>query len=100
MDISLLQKSRRLKSGDGILFLFLLLSVNSVLAQVTVSGVNSRITSGKIISSEDNSPMPGVNILVKGTTNGTVTDADGNFQISGAGANDVIVISFAPAPLI
>ena len=94
MDIFLPKKSRRLKIAVGILFLFLLLSVDSVVAQVTVSGVNSRMTSGKIISSEDGSPMPGVNVLVKGTTNGTVTDADGNFQISGAGTNDVIVISF------
>ncbi|GHN01996.1 SusC/RagA family TonB-linked outer membrane protein [Cytophagales bacterium WSM2-2] len=64
------------------------------MAQVSVTGVTSKVTSGRIISSEDNGPMPGVNVLVKGSTNGTVTDANGNFQITGAGPNDIIVVSF------
>jgi TonB family protein len=37
---------------------------------------------GKVISSEDNLPVPGASIRVKGTTTGTVTDIDGNFNIS------------------
>jgi TonB-linked SusC/RagA family outer membrane protein len=38
--------------------------------------------SGKVTSDDDGSPLPGVSILEKGTSNGTVTDADGNFSIS------------------
>jgi len=38
--------------------------------------------SGKIISSEDNLPLAGVNVMVKGTTSGTITDAEGKFNIS------------------
>jgi TonB-dependent starch-binding outer membrane protein SusC len=38
-------------------------------------------------------PLPGVNIIVKGTTNGTTTDADGKFVIA-ANDNDVLVFSF------
>lgn len=38
-------------------------------------------------------PLPGVNILVKGTTNGTTTDADGNFAMN-AGETDVLLFSF------
>lgn len=91
MNNSLLRKMEKL---CGItFFVCLLLAASAGMAQV-VSGVNSRITSGKIKSSEDSGPMAGVNVLVKGTTNGTVTDADGNFQLTGAGATDVIVISF------
>jgi TonB-linked SusC/RagA family outer membrane protein len=53
-----------------------------------------RIISGKIVSGEDQSSIPGVNILVKGTTNGTITDADGNYTIGSASDNDVLVFSF------
>jgi TonB-dependent starch-binding outer membrane protein SusC len=47
-----------------------------------------------IITDENNQPLPGVNILVKGTTNGTTTDAEGKFSINVADANAVLVISF------
>jgi hypothetical protein len=36
---------------------------------------------GKVLSAEDNTPLPGVNVIVKGTTTGTVTDMQGNYQI-------------------
>jgi TonB-linked SusC/RagA family outer membrane protein len=49
--------------------------------------------SGKIISSEDGQPIPGVNILVKGTSNGTISNADGTFIVS-VSSNDVLVFSF------
>ncbi len=52
-----------------------------------------RTVTGKVISSEDQSPIPGVNIIVKGTTSGTTTDADGSFSISASDA-DVLVFSF------
>src|SRR5687768_13387925 len=48
-----------------------LLCLSATYAQTSVSG---RITSG-----EDASPLPGVNILVKGTADGTISDADGKF---------------------
>ncbi|MFP4089420.1 MAG: SusC/RagA family TonB-linked outer membrane protein [Cyclobacteriaceae bacterium] len=41
-----------------------------------------RSVSGKITDGETNEPLPGVNILVKGTTTGTVTDIDGNYRIT------------------
>ena len=37
--------------------------------------------------------IPGVNVLVKGTTTGTMTDLDGKYQLAGANANTVIVFS-------
>ena len=57
----------------------------SVLAQSQVTGT--------ITDSEDGSPLPGVSIILKGTTSGTITDASGNFTIS-AGAEDVLVFSY------
>lgn len=52
-----------------------------------------QVVSGKVTSSDDGSPLPGVNILEKGTTNGTVTDGDGGFKIS-VGANAILDFSF------
>ncbi|MFM7856280.1 MAG: carboxypeptidase-like regulatory domain-containing protein, partial [Flammeovirgaceae bacterium] len=53
-----------------------------------------RTITGKVTASEDGSALPGVNILVKGTTNGTVSDVDGKFSISVSGPNDVLIFSF------
>jgi len=52
-----------------------------------------RNVSGKVTSSDDGSGVPGVNILEKGTSNGTVSDADGNYRIS-VGDNATLVFSF------
>jgi TonB-dependent starch-binding outer membrane protein SusC len=49
--------------------------------------------SGKVTDAGDGSGIPGVNILEKGTTNGTVSDSDGNYRIS-VGANATLVFSF------
>lgn len=52
-----------------------------------------RSVSGRITSADDNSAIPGVNVLEKGTSNGTVSDSDGNFRIN-VGPNAVLVFSF------
>jgi TonB-linked SusC/RagA family outer membrane protein len=48
---------------------------------------------GKITSSEDGSALPGVNVVVKGTTTGTVSDANGSYSIS-APATGTLVFTF------
>jgi TonB-linked SusC/RagA family outer membrane protein len=48
---------------------------------------------GKVLSVEDNSGLPGVNIVVKGTTVGTVTDIEGNYSLEVPGENSVLVFS-------
>jgi TonB-linked SusC/RagA family outer membrane protein len=40
-----------------------------------------RRISGKVTAAEDDSPLPGVSVLVTGTTKGTTTDAEGNYSI-------------------
>jgi TonB-linked SusC/RagA family outer membrane protein len=47
---------------------------------------------GKIVSHE-NIPLPGVNIMIKGTTHGTTSDAEGNFAIE-ATPKDILIFSF------
>jgi TonB-dependent starch-binding outer membrane protein SusC len=75
----------------------LYLFVRRYLAVVMVLGAASAFAqqsvSGKVTSSDDGSGIPGVNVLEKGTTNGTVSDADGNYTIS-VGANATLSFSF------
>ncbi|WP_224999686.1 SusC/RagA family TonB-linked outer membrane protein [Cesiribacter sp. SM1] len=53
-----------------------------------------RTISGRVISAEDNTGLPGVNILIKGTSEGTVTDTEGKFRLSVPDQNAVLVFSF------
>jgi TonB-linked SusC/RagA family outer membrane protein len=48
---------------------------------------------GQVVD-ESNTPLPGVNILVKGSTGGTVTDGDGRFSLSNVANDAVLVFSF------
>lgn len=52
-----------------------------------------RVVSGKVTAADDNSALPGVNIKVKGTETGTVTDIEGNYKIS-ASENAALIFSF------
>ncbi|WP_299557394.1 TonB-dependent receptor [Seonamhaeicola sp.] len=47
-----------------------------------------------LVTDEANQPLPGANIIEKGTTNGTQTDFDGNFSLSVSNVNAVLVISY------
>lgn len=52
-----------------------------------------RTVTGKVTAADDGSGLPGVNVLEKGTTNGTVTDVDGGFSIN-VNENATLVFSF------
>lgn len=67
--------------------LCLMLAWNHVLAQ-------ERTVTGRVTASEDGSPLPGVNVVLKGSTTGTVTDTDGNFSVSMPSGAGVLVFSF------
>ena len=53
-----------------------------VLFQVSVIFGQQRNVTGQVTSAEDGMTLPGVNVIVKGTNQGTVTDIDGNYSIS------------------
>jgi Ca-activated chloride channel family protein len=53
-----------------------------------------RTISGKVTSKEDRSPLPGVNIVLKGTTEGTVTDGQGAYLIHVPMKGGVLIFSF------
>lgn len=71
-------------SSRCLVFIFLLFSVTAW---------SQRTITGRVTSSDDNTSLPGVNVLEKGTTNGTVTDVEGNYSIT-VGENAVLVFSF------
>jgi TonB-dependent starch-binding outer membrane protein SusC len=52
-----------------------------------------RQVTGTVISAEDNLPLPGVNIRVKGTNRGAVSDIDGKYSIQ-VSQNETLVFSF------
>ena len=61
-----------------------LLSVQAFAQGITVKGV---------VKDNTGEPVIGANVLVKNTTNGTITDFDGNFTLN-ANKGDIVVISF------
>ncbi|MBX2946657.1 MAG: SusC/RagA family TonB-linked outer membrane protein [Cyclobacteriaceae bacterium] len=72
-----------------LLFFFALLVLGGpLLAQ-------ERTVTGKVTSADDGSPLPGVNVVIKGSTAGTVTDSEGNYRISGVPASGgTLIFSF------
>ncbi len=50
--------------------------------------------SGSVTDAGDNSPLIGANVMVQGTSIGTVTDLDGTFTIAAEDANSVLIISY------
>ena len=52
----------------------------------------NRIISGTVKVSEDNMPLPGVNVIIKGTNNGTVTDMQGKYSLE-VTPNAILVFS-------
>jgi TonB-linked SusC/RagA family outer membrane protein len=58
------------------------------------SMAQDRAVTGKVTSKEDGTPLPGVNVVIKGTTNGTVTDTNGIYKLNVPGTDAVIVFSF------
>lgn len=53
-----------------------------------------RTITGKVISSDDKSALPGVNVVAKGTNTGVVTDVDGNYKLSVPASVTKLVYSF------
>jgi iron complex outermembrane receptor protein len=70
-----------------LLFFLLFMAVLSV-------GAQSRVVTGVVTSSADNSPIPGANVVVKGSTQGTVTDAEGKFSLTINSEVSALVVSF------
>ncbi|MBN2806338.1 MAG: TonB-dependent receptor [Prolixibacteraceae bacterium] len=78
-------KRAQLKRFSLIILIMLYLSV-SAYAQLTITGI--------VTDANDNSPLVGVTVVIKGSTIGTVTNLDGAYQIRANNNNDVLVFSY------
>lgn len=74
---------------------FILLFLSLALFTLHSSFAQNFVVKGTVTSHEDNEPLIGVTVLQEGTTNGVVTDMDGNysFEVKGA-ANATLVFSY------
>jgi len=66
-------------------------------ADNTISGISEDVQQRNItglIKDSNGQPLPGVNVLEKGTINGAISDVDGKFSINVASGNSVLVFSF------
>ncbi len=73
-------------------WLFFLVALCLCCFQFEASAQDQTIT-GTVTDAEDNTNLPGVNVLVKGTTTGTVTDVEGNYQLQVADDATTLVLS-------
>lgn len=70
--------------------LILILCVSLSIGYVTAQ---EKTISGTVTLAADGLPVPGASIIIKGTTNGSQTDFDGNFKLK-ANVGDIIVVSY------
>lgn len=86
LNIKLTKKQLFMKSGlqKKLMLFATIFSVAFINAQTTVSGTVS----------DKNGPIPGANVLVKGTTTGTQTDFDGNYSLDDISEDAVLVFSY------
>ena len=69
--------------------ILMLLSLTLLTAATYAQGIK-----GKVTDEKSGSGMPGVTILIQGTNNGTVTDAEGNYNLSIGSGSYQVVVSF------
>ncbi|CAZ97579.1 SusC/RagA family TonB-linked outer membrane protein [Zobellia galactanivorans] len=70
-----------------------LYAATSSISPLDITAVQDLTVTGTVTASEDGMPIPGANVIIKGTTTGTTTDFDGNFSIKVASSNSVLVFS-------
>ena len=77
----------RVKAAIAAVLLLLVVGTGTALAQTS-----GRTITGKVLD-ENNQPMPGVTIIVDGTTNGTMTGPDGTFTLGGVPSGATVIVS-------
>jgi len=90
--------SKKLNSISLILFVCALCFTGNAYANLAVVKQSTNVSqqSGKVTSTvkDASGPVTGASVVVKGTTNGTITDLKGNFTLEGVKRGDIIQISF------
>ncbi|SFF03193.1 SusC/RagA family TonB-linked outer membrane protein [Thermoflexibacter ruber] len=65
-----------------------------VFAFTSLAQAQDRTISGKVTSAEDGNPLPGVNVIVKGTSTGTATGSDGTYKLQVPSNAQALIFSF------
>lgn len=68
-----------------------LLMLSAVFSMLAATAFGQSVT-GRITAAQDGSPLPGVSVLLKGTTSGTTTDADGRYTLVAGNTQDATII--------
>ena len=71
---------------------FSLLLVSLIVLTIQTALAQNFRVKGTVVSAEDNEPLIGATILQEGTTNGVVTDVDGNYTIEVKGASKATLV--------
>ncbi len=77
----------KVKAAMAAVLLLMVVGTGTVLAQQS-----GKTITGKVLD-ENNQPMPGVTIIVDGTTNGTMTGSDGTFTLGGVPSGATVIVS-------
>lgn len=77
----------KVKAAMAAVLLLMVVGTGTVLAQQS-----GKTITGKVLD-ENNQPMPGVTIIVDGTTNGTMTGPDGTFTLGGVPSGATVIVS-------
>lgn len=77
----------KVKAAMAAVLLLMVIGTGTALAQTS-----GRTITGKVLD-ENNQPMPGVTIIVDGTTNGTMTGPDGTFTLGGVPSGATVIVS-------
>ncbi len=93
MKIKLFKEMQVLVHSKPRLLLMYLGLVLSLLVATEVQAQNQWTLTGSVVSAADKSPIPGTNLVIKGTTTGVITDLDGNYTIE-VKEGDVLIFSF------
>ncbi|MHB9054973.1 MAG: SusC/RagA family TonB-linked outer membrane protein [Paludibacteraceae bacterium] len=65
-----------------------------LMVSITLVNAQTKTASGTVISAEDRQPVIGASVLLKGTTQGTVTNADGNYSFTIPSSASTLVVSY------
>ena len=82
-----MNKKTKLLSTLGLLIVIMFLLSSTAIAQ-------SLSISGKVIDKKSQEPVIGASVLIEGTSNGTITDLDGNFTLSNVPSKGNLVVSY------
>ena len=72
----------------------LLILIAATLLSWQIAQAQTRTVTGKVVLANDNTPLPGASVLVKGSSTGVTTDGDGNYRLTIPAKGAVLVFSY------